>query len=81
MLSPSSSVSSSLTLQHFNIRHTEPSPYKMATIPAKVILSGPSDWKQWYEDTMATVPSQMYNYFEPDTVAVLVEPVAPIQTG
>lgn len=50
-----------------------------STTPATVILSGPSDWEQWYEETMATVPSPMYKYFEPDTVAVLVEPVALIR--
>ena len=47
----------------------------MASI--SVILSGPGDWEQWYEDTMTSVPRQMYKYFEPDTVAVLNEPVAP----
>ena len=40
-----------------------------------VILSGPSDWEQWYKDTLATVPWQMYKYFEPNTVAVLNKPV------
>ena len=52
----------------------------MASItPAKIILSDPSSWDQWYEDTLGTVPSQMCKYFEPDTEAVLIEPEPPVR--
>ena len=42
-----------------------------------VILSEPASWDQWYEDTKASVPSQMWKYFDPDTEAALIEPVEP----
>ena len=43
-----------------------------------VILSEPASWDQWYEDTKASVPSQMWKYFDPDSDAALTEPVEPV---
>lgn len=44
-----------------------------------VILSEPTSWEQWYEDTRTSVPSQMWKYFDPDSDAVLTEPVKPVR--
>lgn len=49
-----------------------------STTPATVTLSGPSTWEQWFEDTMSTVPSQFWAYYEPDGDAVPILPVEPI---
>ncbi|MCJ1263357.1 hypothetical protein MMC22_003227 [Lobaria immixta] len=46
-----------------------------------VILSEPASWDQWFEETKASVPSQMWRYFDPDsdaTLTELVEPVMPV---
>ncbi len=43
-----------------------------------VILSEPGSWDQWYEDIKASVPSQMWKYFDPDSDAALTEPVEPL---
>lgn len=43
-----------------------------------VILFEPALWDQWFEDTKASVPSQMWKYFDPDNDAALTEPVEPI---
>ena len=43
-----------------------------------VILSEPASWDQWYEDTKASVPSQMWRYFDPGSDATLTEPVEPV---
>lgn len=44
-----------------------------------VILFGPSNWEQWYKNTMVTVFCQMYKLFEPDTISVLNEPVTSVR--
>ncbi len=43
-----------------------------------VILSEPASWEQWYQDTKASMPSQMWKYFDPDSHAALTEPVEPL---
>ncbi len=35
-------------------------------------------WDQWYEDTKASLPSQMWKYFDPDSDAAITEPVEPV---
>lgn len=40
-----------------------------------VILSKPASWDQWYEDTKALVPSQIWKYFDPDSNAALTKPL------
>ena len=40
-----------------------------------VIISQPASWDQWYEDTNASLPSQMWKYFGPNSDASLTEPV------
>ncbi|MCJ1423731.1 hypothetical protein MMC29_001615 [Sticta canariensis] len=50
-----------------------------ATKGEVVILSEHSTWDQWYEDTRATVPGQLWKYFDPDSVAVITEPVPPVK--
>ncbi len=43
-----------------------------------VILSVPESWDQWYKDTNASLPSQMWKYFDPDSDTALTEPVEPV---
>ncbi|MCJ1423257.1 hypothetical protein MMC29_001139 [Sticta canariensis] len=43
-----------------------------------VILADISSWDQWFENIQATVPEQFWKYFDPDSKAVMLEPVAPI---
>ena len=43
-----------------------------------VILSEPASWEQWYQDTKASIPSQMWKYFDPDSNSALSEPVGPL---
>ncbi len=43
-----------------------------------VILSKLASWDQWYEDTKASVSSQMWKYFDPDSDATLTKPVEPV---
>ncbi len=51
----------------------------MAKVKTDVlILSVLTSWDQWYEDTKASVPSQMWKYFDPDSDAALTEPVEPL---
>ncbi|MCJ1429770.1 hypothetical protein MMC29_007685, partial [Sticta canariensis] len=44
-----------------------------------VILSETSTWERWYEDTRATVPGQLWKYFDPDSEAAITEPVPPFK--
>lgn len=41
-----------------------------------IILSGPSNWEQWYEYILATMLRQIYKYFKPNMFAILDKPVA-----
>ncbi len=43
-----------------------------------VILSEPTSWDQCYEDTKASLPSQMWKYLDPDSDSPLIEPVEPL---
>ena len=43
-----------------------------------VILYEELSWDQWYEDTKASVPSQMWKYFDLDSDIALTEPVEPV---
>ncbi len=43
-----------------------------------VILSEQASWDPCYEDTKASVPSQMWKYFDQDSDAALTEPMEPV---
>ena len=43
------------------------------------ILSDPSSWDQWYEDTRASVPQHLWEYFDPDSEAVMLRPIEPFR--
>ncbi len=42
-----------------------------------VILSEPASWDQVYKDTKASILSQMWQYFDPDSDVTLTEQVKP----
>ncbi len=45
-----------------------------------VIFPEPASWDQWYKDTKASLPSQMWKYFDPDSNAALNELLEPVIT-
>lgn len=46
------------------------------TKSTSVILPGLNNQKQWYKDTLATMPYQIYKYFELDTIALFDKLIA-----
>lgn len=44
-----------------------------------VILSAPSTWEQWFEETRSAVPDQLWKYFNPDDNAEAIEPDTPVR--
>ena len=49
---------------------------KMAKVKTDIVIfSEPASWDQWYEDTKASMPSQMWKYFDPDSNSAFTEVV------
>ena len=42
-----------------------------------VILTDPSSWDQWFEDTKASVPRRLCRYFDPDSDTIIEKPIEP----
>ena len=44
----------------------------------RTILADPTTWDNWLEETRASVPRSYWTFFDPDSDAVMLEPIAPI---
>lgn len=50
-----------------------------AAAAAVTILSDPSTWDPWFEQTRASVPSHMWRYFDLDTNDTFTAPLPPVR--